>query len=398
MAERKPTVLIVGGLSYFGRFLAHHLHKNNLASDVRLVDKILPQLAYLPPEMEGACSMDKFVQADPAREREYPNHKASGVANPGLGIANHRQPHLESLPRIFDRADGQEFDYVIDYYGEWRLSQPEEVYRLRSHLPTVTLAKEAARRGVKAFIELSTATIYSATKKPAKEGASEKPVYKGAKWKQQTEKELKAIEGLNLVILRVPLFYGAYCTGLMSTSVCMARAYQALGKPLTLLNHSEQPMSTVWVGDIARATWHAANWRALNGPRKPTDIVLFNVADHNRTTKEKVAEAIRKEFHIKVGFVGTLLTQFAKLNAESVVEDMNDETLTIWADIIQKKEITRPGPITPFLEKEMLKETDLCVDGTLFEEVTGFRYEREVPPADWIKEITDSYERMGWWP
>ncbi|KAI5306042.1 hypothetical protein KEM56_002438, partial [Ascosphaera pollenicola] len=347
---------------YFGRFLAYHLHKNNLASDVRLVDKILPQLAYLAPEMEEACSMDKFVQADPGREH------------------------------------GKEFDYVIDFFGEWRLSQPEEVYRLRSHIPTLTLAKEAARRGVKAFIELSTATIYSSTKKPVKEGAPEKPIFKGAKWMLQTEKELRQIEGLNLVILRMPLYYGAYSVGLMATSICMARSYQALSKPLTLLNHAEQPMSTVWVGDLARAAFHAANWRAQQGPRKPSDLVLFNIADHNKTTKEKVAEALRQEFKIKVGFVGTLLTQFAKLNAESVVEDMNDETLTIWADIVQKKGITRPGPITPFLEKEMLKETDLCIDGSLFEEVTGFRYERPVLPANWVREIIDSYERMGWWP
>ncbi|KAI5292174.1 hypothetical protein KEM52_006563 [Ascosphaera acerosa] len=350
MADQKPTVLIVGGL----------------------LDKVLPQLAYLAPEMEDACSMKNFVQADPARE--------------------------QSLPRIFDRADGKEFDYVIDFFGEWRLSQPEEVYRLRSHIPTLTLAKEAARRGVRAFIELSTATIYSSTKKAVKEGASERPSNKVAKWKQKTEKELRAIEGLNLVILRMPLYYGAYDNGLISTSVCMARAYQALGKPLTLLNHSEQPMSTVWVGDIARATFHAAQWRANNGPRKPTDVVMFNLADHNRTNKENLAEAIRREFNIKVGFVGTLLTQFAKLNAESVVEDMNEETLTVWADLLQARGIMRPGPITPFLEKEMLKETDMNIDGSLFEEMTGFRYQREQPPEDWIREEIDSYERMGWWP
>lgn len=70
MAE-KPSVLIIGGLGYIGRFLALHIHENNLASEVRIVDKVLPQLAWLPPEFNDACSSDKFVQADASRERTY---------------------------------------------------------------------------------------------------------------------------------------------------------------------------------------------------------------------------------------------------------------------------------------------------------------------------------------
>jgi nucleoside-diphosphate-sugar epimerase len=70
MAE-KPAVLIIGGLGYIGRFLALHIHKNNLASEVRIVDKVLPQLAWLAPEFAEACSNDKFVQADASKERMF---------------------------------------------------------------------------------------------------------------------------------------------------------------------------------------------------------------------------------------------------------------------------------------------------------------------------------------
>lgn len=69
MAEEKPSVLIVGGLGFIGRFLALYIHENKLASDVRLVDKVLPQLAWLAPEFAEACSQEKFVQADGTRER-----------------------------------------------------------------------------------------------------------------------------------------------------------------------------------------------------------------------------------------------------------------------------------------------------------------------------------------
>ena len=66
----KPSVLIIGGLGYIGRFLALHIHKNELASEVRLVDKVLPQLAWLAPEFAEACSQDKFMQADASRPGE----------------------------------------------------------------------------------------------------------------------------------------------------------------------------------------------------------------------------------------------------------------------------------------------------------------------------------------
>jgi hypothetical protein len=69
MAE-KPSVLIVGGMGYIGRFLALYIHENNLASDVRIVDKVLPQLAWLAPEFAEACSQSKFVQADACQSRE----------------------------------------------------------------------------------------------------------------------------------------------------------------------------------------------------------------------------------------------------------------------------------------------------------------------------------------
>ena len=106
MADKKPSVLIIGGLGmcttprcsnleqydgltnlerydtgFIGRHLALYIHENNLASEVRLVDKVLPQLAWLAPEFEEACSKDKFVQADAARERERPCSSAFVLAD-----------------------------------------------------------------------------------------------------------------------------------------------------------------------------------------------------------------------------------------------------------------------------------------------------------------------------
>lgn len=65
-------MLIIGGLGYIGRFLALYIHKNDLASEVRVVDKVLPQLAWLAPEFDEACAGGKFLQADASRERKSP--------------------------------------------------------------------------------------------------------------------------------------------------------------------------------------------------------------------------------------------------------------------------------------------------------------------------------------
>lgn len=87
MAE-KPSVLIIGGLGYIGRFLALYIHKNNLASDVRIVDKVLPQLAWLAPEFEEACAGSKFMQADASRERTCgPDSESLGFAIPASRVA-----------------------------------------------------------------------------------------------------------------------------------------------------------------------------------------------------------------------------------------------------------------------------------------------------------------------
>ncbi|KAL2218714.1 NAD dependent epimerase/dehydratase family protein [Thermoascus aurantiacus ATCC 26904] len=374
-ASKKPSVLIVGGLGFIGRFLALYLHENNLASEVRLVDKVLPQLAWLAPEFEEACSKDKFVQADASRE--------------------------QSFSRVFDRANGEQFDYVINCGGETRHSQPDEVYELRSYNLSVALAREAARRGVRAFVECSTAHVYKAGSTPRKEGDKKEPWHKLAKWKLKAGEEMRKIPGLNLVVVRFPHVYGPYDSGYFATGICLARVYKELNRELELLYTKDLKVNTIHVKDAARALWVAAEWRASKGPIAPDDDstpTVFNVVDHGDTRQAHIAEALTSVFDMQVSFVGSLASQVAKLNLDEVVDDMNELVLQTWADLLQKKGIERAGPISPFLEKDILKEWDTSIDGTLFEQTTGFRPEREAFNAEGVKEMVESYKRMGWWP
>ncbi|KAK4936462.1 hypothetical protein LTR10_022679 [Elasticomyces elasticus] len=390
----KPSVLIIGGLGYIGRFLAKYIHSQNLASSVRIVDKILPQLAHLAPEFQEACSPNFFIQADASRDT--------------------------SMGRVFDHPDGPgaTWDYVFNLAGETAWSQTPEIYKLRSWQVSVTLAKEAAKRKVKAFVEVSSGMVYAPNRTPRTEQDKLKPWLKLARVKLEAEQELARIPGLNLVILRPAHVYGEYDSKFVAKALCLARVYQGQQKELKWLWTEDLKINTVHVEDMAQALWAAAQWRSTNsavpasstttsrrptlgskGEDAPIGVPVFNIVDHGQTSQGNLADVISKVFSIKTGFQGSLISQFAKMNLEHVVDDLNEDILQPWADMLEQKGITKPGPLSPFLEKELLKDADLSLDGSLFEKTVGFQYQRDKGlTVEGIKEMVASYERMGWWP
>lgn len=266
------------------------------------------------------------------------------------------------------------------------MSQTEEIYKLRSLALSVTLGNEAARRGVKAYVEASTGMVYSPSRTPRKEHDKLKPWLKFAKCKLEAEEALSQIPGLNLVILRLPHVYGEYDSGFVAKALCLARVYQEQKRDLKWLWTESLRINTVHVGDVVRAFWKAAEWRSENStiptemvspgspksPRKGNGIPdpstslptpIFNIVDHGNTCQGTLATAISEVFGIKTGFQGSLISQFARMNLDSVVDDLNEDILQPWADLRTKKGITRPGPLSPFLEKELLKDADLSLDG-----------------------------------
>ncbi|KAL2207224.1 NAD(P)-binding protein [Sarocladium strictum] len=376
MADEKPSVLIVGGLGYIGRFLALHIHKNDLASELRIVDKVLPQLAWLAPEFSEACSQERFMQADASKP--------------------------EALARVFDRADGKQWDYVFNCGGETRYSQDDEVYKRRSLDLSLALGNEAAKRGVKSFVELSTGMVYKSDSSPSKEGDKLKPWSKIAVFKLQAEEELAKIEGLNLVIARLPHVYGPYASQWVATALCMARVYQAIEDEMKWLWTKDLRTNTVHIHDAARALWAIASWNAAGKDKWDAkamgNVPTFNIVDKGTTSQGTIADIIADIFKIETGFQGQLISTFARMNLDSVVDDVNDETLAPWAELLTDAGITRPGPLTPFMEKELLKDTDLSMDGSRLESVVGFEYEKPKLTKELVEEVIESYKSMNWWP
>ena len=128
------------------------------------------------------------------------------------------------------------------------------------------------------------------------------------------------------------------------------------------------------------------------------EIPIFNVVDKGQTSQGTMAEIVGQVFGIKTGFQGQLISTFARMNMDSVVDDVNDEVLGPWAELLEDAGITRPGPLTPFMEKELLKDTDLSMDGNRLEKVVGFTYSKPEITKELVQEMIDSYIRIGWWP
>ncbi|MCJ1336218.1 hypothetical protein MMC09_001494 [Bachmanniomyces sp. S44760] len=395
--EKKPAVLIIGGLGYIGRFLALHIHNKALASEVRLVDKVLPQLAWLAPEFSESCSQDKFMQADASRE--------------------------QSLGRIFTPTSPsiKEYDYVFNCGGETRYSQDESVYRARSLDLSLTLAKECARRKIPSFIEFSTGMVYkppghsTIAQGGCTEDATIKPWLKLARYKAMAEEGLAKIDGLNYAVLRLAHVYGTYDVGFLARGLCLARVYQSKGEEMKWLYGKDLRINTVHVEDVCTAAWKAAEWCAANPARPVSSSTsssfsarpstnnasssrIFNIADGGDTSQAALADLIHTHFSIPTGFQNTLISTFARFNLDSVVNDVNEDILQPWADLLHEKGITVSGPISPFMEKELLRDCDLCLNAARAREVLGWVPSRSKLDEKAIEEVVDSYTRMGWWP
>lgn len=263
--------------------------------------------------------------------------------------------------------------------GETRYSQEDEVYKLRSFELSLTLGKEAAKRGVKAFVEVSTASVYNPNRTPQKEtDKTSKPHTKQAKWKLAAEEALAKVANLKLVVMRFPNVYGPFGGRWLSTQLALARVYQSREPKETMkwLWSADLRTNTLHVEDAVRALWEAAVWRSRNDriPNVTADRIIFNVVDKGQTTQGTVAGILKQIFSIETGFYNALVNTFARLNLEHVVDDVNDDTLDDWADLQEAAGIKgNGGPLSPFMEKEILRDADLSVDGSRFEAVVGFR-------------------------
>ncbi|KAI7875675.1 NAD(P)-binding protein [Lichtheimia hyalospora FSU 10163] len=364
------SILVLGGVGFIGRHFVHYIVQNNLAKHVCVVDKVLPQTAYLSPEHQASFDKVEFRQGN--------------LINP------------DSVAKCFTKSDGGEYDFVFNFAAETKYSQAPEVYQERIHQLSVNCAKEAAKRHVKAYVVLSSSEIYDSDQGASTEEGSIKPWTTIAKYKYKAEQELSKMDGLNLIILRPALVYGPGALLGLTPRLIIGRVYQYLNEEMKLLWSKDLKLNTVHVDDVVRASWHVAIWYAEN--HKPGDkIPVFNLADKQDTDQETINEQLQAIFGIKTGYYGSAISTFAKLNLSSVTEEVNEKHLAPWAKLLKESHIST-SPLSPYLDEELLYNHALSVNGTKIERDTGFTYAVPNLTKEKLIEIIDYYKALNVWP
>lgn len=284
--------------------------------------------------------------------------------------------------------DGSSFDYVVNFAAETKYGQTEEVYNEKVFTLSISCAKEAAKRNVKVFVEVSTAQVYDSGKKPSNENGSCKPWTILAKHKLKAEEELKKIPGLNLIIVRPAIVYGPSDISGITPRLVVGAVYKELKEEMKLLWTKDLRINTVHVKDVAKGIWHLI----MKGKVGET----YNLADKGDTDQETINAIIRSIFKIETGFQGTIISNFAKLNLQSVTEDVNDKHLQPWSDLCRKSNVQN-SPLTPYLDQELLYNNSLSVDGSKIEE-TGFQYDYPKITEELIKEVLQQFVEINIFP
>jgi nucleoside-diphosphate-sugar epimerase len=360
----KPNVLVLGGLGFIGRNLVEFLVDKQLTSKIRVADKVLPDLAGLSQKQAALFKGDQveFKQANLAREA--------------------------MVNKVFDDG-GNKWDFVFNLAGETKYSQTDEVYKENILDLSVTCGNAAAKRGVSRFIEVSTAQIYDAGKKPSDETDKPKPWTKLAKAKLQAEEALRNIKGLNLIFVRPCIIYGPGDVGGITPRVIAAAVYKQLGETMEFLWDKDLKINTVHVRDVVSALWHLTT----NG----TVGEVYNLADRGDTDQGTVGKVLESIFKIKTSYMGNIKSKVATAVAmKTVAETANEKHLKPWSDLCKAKGIVNT-PLTPYLDEELLYNNSYSVDGNKITK-TGFAYQYPAINEELLRESINYFIDLGFFP
>jgi len=362
--EEKPKVLILGGVGFIGRNFVKYLVDNNLASYIRVVDKVLPPTAFL-----GKVHQDAF-------ESSNVEFKQGNLTSPA------------SIEKMFTLDGGGHFNYVFNLAAETKYSQTDEVYKEKVLDLSVKCATEAVKQGVDRFVEVSTGQIFEAGKKASSETSTTKPWTGIATYKLQAEKALKQMSGLKLNIVRPAVVYGPGDVSGISPRLICGAVYRHLGEKMKFLWSADLRLHTVHVRDVCKALWHIAT-------RCPVGEA-YNLVDKNDTTQGSVNTHLETIFKIKTGFLGSVVSNMAKINMKGTTEEINDKHLKPWSELCKAEGINNT-PLTPYLDQELLYNNSLSVDGSKIEG-TGFRYDYPAVTEELLREQVAYFVEQGLFP
>ena len=398
------NVLVIGGLTCIPEALVTHLCKirdEECASiSITVVEKIPFDIARISTTY---TSMLKTID---------------------YRVGNWHRP--EFLTEVFNRPDGNPWDYVFNLAVEARFGQTEQAYKrdildLTSNIATIA----AQSANVSVLIHLSTARVYAKSSKTSPLNSEDAPTYTAEsapndyiKYHILAENRLKDIldnsspGALHVVVIRPALPYGPGDRFYVAPLLMMGEICHAGKEDIKVLWERGLPVSTVHVEDIACAMFTTAKWQKAqhntvdNNAENSKSLVVFNVADNGNTTNEKIAEVISNVFGIKKSFHDAIINAVAKrMRTQDLTDEVNQSFLGPWMELLAESGIPN-SPFTPYLDKEhpycSLSAHPFGVDGSYITNsgLLGleFKYKHPTLQAEVLRALIDEMVALRLWP
>lgn len=165
--------------------------------------------------------------------------------------------------------------------------------------------------------------------------------------------------------------------------------YAASGEKMRFLWGEDLRINVVHAADVARACWVAATECAPGS--------IFNLADSSDLTQGKLNVWLGALFKIETGFLGSLVSNLAKLNLSGVAADSNDKHVPAFTQLCSKHRILNT-PVSPFIDQELLRDNHLSVDGTAITKATSFRYTKPTASLELVREQLQTFIEQGFFP
>jgi len=360
----KPKVLVLGGVGFIGRNFVKYLLDNDLCSEIKVLDKVLPVTAFMSQEHRAAFEDPRVVC------------KQANLSSPA------------SIKKNF-APEGETWDVVFNLAAETKYGQTEEVYKEKVLDVCIKCAAEASELGVKKWVEVSTAQVYDPPKKGkvAAENAKLAPWTKLAKFKLDAENHL-ASTGLNYSVLRPATVYGpGDCSG-VAPRIIVGAVYKKLDEKQKNLWTKDLALNTVHVDDVCAAMWASREFDSGS---------VYNLADKANTDQGKINKFLEEIYGIKTGFWGSMASNLVKtVGLKAVAEEANDKHLKPWSDLCKEQGIAST-PLSPYIDQELLYNNGLAVDGSAIEK-TGFKYSHPELTVQDFRDVMAYFQSQGLFP
>jgi hypothetical protein len=148
-------------------------------------------------------------------------------------------------------------------------------------------------------------------------------------------------------------------------------------------------MHTIHAQDAAAAIWHLCCVAEGHGE-------VYNAVDENDTSQGKFNKLLESMFDIETGFYGSIMSSLAQLKLEELVEEANDGHLAPWNEMLRNANVSAT-PLNPYLEKELLYNNPLCVDGSKLKS-TGFQCSCPTMTKELLDDSVQYWKRLGLFP